>query len=548
MNIAEVIAEAVVAEDVRDIYGLMGDGNMLLMSYLEARPEVSVVRVRHEGTALTMAGAAAKATGRVAVCTVTCGPGLTQLGTALVDAVKGQLPVIVLAGDLDARDVHVNQWFAQAPFVASTGARHLGLTDPDSVPETLARAFHTARQERLPVVVGMPMSLQQLEYPWDWSYRPVPGVHVEGLLTVSDDMIGRLAELVSAARRPVIVGGAGAVTSGVGLQLRELGKLTGALLGTTLKAKGLFAGDPYDAGICGAFSTVAVRALLAEADLVLAIGASLNYYTTEGGYLFGDAAIVAVDSGAAQAGLDVDITLRVQADARTVLPALLEQIRAHPKVQPGYRTEQVRQDLAGQVPAELAQAASPERGLHPVEVVRAVDQNSPAEAGFVVGVGHFWSFPIMYLQGRDPGSYQVTQDFGSIGQGLPSAIGWASSTGRPIVLFEGDGSLIMHVQELETLARHPAPVLVIVMNDGSFGAEVHKLAAKGLATGPAIFGRPDFSAIAVACGIAGATVSGLEELSSAIKQWQQLPTVLDVPVDPSIVSAPYLRSVFGQNV
>ena len=117
-----------------------------------------------------MAVGSTAANRRVAACSVTCGPGLTQLGTALVDAVHGAAPVVVLAGDLGATDTHINQYYVQRPFVEATGAVYLGLDAADEVPELLARAVVEARLGR-PTVLSLPLHLQDTELRFGWDYH-----------------------------------------------------------------------------------------------------------------------------------------------------------------------------------------------------------------------------------------------------------------------------------------------------------------------------------------------------------------------------------------
>jgi thiamine pyrophosphate-dependent acetolactate synthase large subunit-like protein len=335
------------------------------------------------------------------------------------------------------------------------------------------------------------------------------------------------------------------MAAGVTEQLVRLADRTGALLATTLRAKGLFASSPYHAGIAGAFSTGTARTLFAQADLAVGIGASLNYFTTEGGYLFPAAKVASIDAGEPRLRTELSLDLLVRADARLAVDAVLAGLPAAANT--GFHTPDVADQLAHDTPVELRQPAD---GLHPVDAVQELDQAMVDDAVFVIGVGHFWSFPIMYLSGRGPQSYHVTYDFGAIGQGLATAMGIATARGpRPTVLVEGDGSFLMHIQELETLRRSPTPLLVIVMNDGDYGAEVHKLRAKGLETDGARFGAPDFSAIATSFGVRGRLVVAPGELAGAVKEFlhDPQPTVIDVRIDGSIVSAPYLRSVFGRD-
>src|SRR5690606_40305044 len=130
------------------------------------------------------------------------------------------------------------------------------------------------------------------------------------------------------------------------------------------------------------------------------------------------------------------------------------------------------------------------------------DAAIPKEWIVVVGAGHMWNFAVEYLTGRSPESYIFTIDFGPVGQGIGVAIGAALA--RPdtgVALIEGDGGLLMHVQEIETIKRHGIPVVMFVLNDGAFGAEVHKLVARGVDPSEASFGAADLAAVSRAFGV-----------------------------------------------
>ena len=161
-----------------------------------------------------------------------------------------------------------------------------------------------------------------------------------------------------------------------------------------------------------------------------------------------------------------------------------------------------------------------------------------------------WNFAVEYLTGRDPNSYLFTIDFGPVGQGIGVALGAALA--RPetgVALIEGDGGLLMHVQELETMSRHRIPCIVYVMNDGAFGAEVHKLVARGVKPDEAIFGYPDLASVSRALGVAadhvGSETADLDAaLSSAVGPGAM--HLYDVHISPNVPSAQFRRLHFGE--
>ena len=139
--------------------------------------------------------------------------------------------------------------------------------------------------------------------------------------------------------------------------------------------------------------------------------------------------------------------------------------------------------------------------------MRALDAALPDDALLVYGVGHFWSFAVMHLHRPAPADHLHAYGFGAVGHGLPTAIGAAVAANRPVVLVEGDGSLLMHVGELSTAAKESLDLTVVVMNDGGFGSEIHKLNFKGADGELARFGHDDFAAVARGFGLAGHTLA-----------------------------------------
>ncbi len=184
-------------------------------------------------------------------------------------------------------------------------------------------------------------------------------------------------------------------------------------------------------------------------------------------------------------------------DAKATLVGLTEILLSRKVQKIGFRTKS-SQDVLN------AQAASPvfaTDGLDPRRLAIELAKALPKESVITCGCGHYWSFVIQYMQLPANAEIYFTHQFGAIGQALPVAFGASiASPGRPHILIEGDGSLFMHLQELETVARYKLPLMVIVWNDSGFGAEVHKLRAHGFEPHLAQWQSPDFVSIAKAMG------------------------------------------------
>lgn len=548
MKMYEALAKAIRAELEGPVFGVMGDGNMHFLTALAADGGAASVFARHEAGAVAMADGYARGTGAVGVATVTCGPGLTQVATSLMAANRARTPVLILAGDTPGRDPSGLQDFDQRAFAEASGARFHIVHGQDTLVEDVREAFHTARTLRCPVVLNAPMDVQQQEYDWPWEYRPSAEFAIDAQRIQPDPVV--LAEVVEAigrSERPIIVVGRGAVASGAVEAVLALADRIGALLATSLPARGAFAGHEFDLGVAGAFSCAPAEDAFANADLVIGVGASLGYYTTEGGFLFPDAELIRIDDAATPAGRDPIAGRYIRGDALVTIEQLDARFATTGTRRTGFRTPQWSAALAT-VPPPNQQERSTSGVVDPRELMFSLGPVLPPDALVVCGVAHFWSFPIMYMPTAPTVEWLFSYEFGAIGQTLPLAIGAAiARPDRTVVVIEGDGSLMMNVQEIDTAARYGVRLLLLVMNDSGFGAEVHKLRAKGHPAALAAFDTPGFAEVARALGADGAELTDVDQAAGLVRAFGQTggPYVIDAHIDPEVVSDPYRRIHFG---
>ena len=545
MKAYEAIAECVLAEGVNTVFALMGDANLDLLAYLESRQASVTHATRHENSVVAMASGYAQATGSVGFCTVSSGPALANAAVALTTAARSHTPLVLLTGPASWGDTNSPQRFDHAGLAALTGAAYEPVYDVDSVPDLVWRAFYRARTTKAPVVLDVPVDLQDQPYDWPLDYHstadalpPVRPIQVHA----AD--VGAAHAIIAESQRPIIIAGSGATDPDTVASIRELASRIGALLATALPGRGIFDGDPFSIGIAGLFSTSKTMELFAEADCVIAIGASLNYYTTEGGYLFQNAKVVHVDTReTVLTSLGRPVDCYVRADAGQFASALLE---AHAETVQRYRTDQVRAEIAAD-PIDDYQAEIGLGELDPRAVCTTISERLTPATTLVIGAGHFWAFPVMHIRGRSH-STLFSNQFGSIGLGLPVAIGAAHAhPQQSTILIEGDASVMMSLADLEALGRQAAKLLVVVMNDQALGAEFHKLSAKGMDPQSATTPQLDIAEIATALGCTAMRISSEAELEAGLQKFEQQDKtmLLDVAIARSVVSAPYRRLYLG---
>ncbi|WP_077003135.1 thiamine pyrophosphate-binding protein [Variovorax sp. KK3] len=546
MKVNEALADALAQEAEGPIFGLMGDANMPVWGALCKDERVRMVWSRHDGAAVLMADGFAQATGRLAVATVTCGPGLANAANAILTASRASTPMVIFTGEYVADGGKSNlQALDQRRFAAACEAEFRPLARLDALADDIAEGFYTARTRKCPVILNMPQALWEAELKWDWDYRPSRTFVPRTDLPAAGELIESAAQKLRQAQRPVIVAGRGAVFADARAELEQLGDQIGALLATSLVGKGFFDGHPYDVGIAGSFSSATTEGLMAQADLVIAFGASLNFFTTEGGMLFPSAEVIRVDTRAHPAAIGFTPGMHLQGDAKATAAALVRSLQSSATRNEGFRQSATRDALAAPVP-QPARAAD---GLDPRELMRVLSRALPRDTQVVSGAGHFWSWPIAHLALPPGGRFQHTAAFGSIGLGLPHGIGAAAGNpGRKTLVIEGDGSLLQAIQELHAAAEQRIPFVLLVMNDSGYGAEVMKMTWKKRDPRDAQWTSPDYVAIARGFGADGVRIGSEAELAGALERGfaSDRPFVIDAPISPTLVSDSYSRLFLGQ--
>jgi thiamine pyrophosphate-dependent acetolactate synthase large subunit-like protein len=539
MVVSEAVGRALASEGVRVVFGLLGSGNLAVTNALRDAG-ARFVAARHETGAVCMADGYAQVSGEVGCASVHQGPGLTNAITGLTEAAKSRTPLVLLAADTPAAALRSNFKIDQDGLVESVGAVAERVHGAQTAVADAVRAVRRARSERRAVVLMLPLDVQAMEADGAAAARPSPKL---ALPRPDDAAIARVATVLAQARRPAIVAGRGAVLAGAGPALRRLGELSGSVLATSAVANGLFAGDPYDLGISGGFATPTATRLLRDADVVLAVGASLNAWTTRHGTMFApDAQVIQVDVEAEAIGAHRPIDIGLIGDARLTAEALVAAL-----VGASGRTDELaRQIAAGRWRDEPYDETTAADVLDPRTLSIALDALLPDERTVVVDSGHFMGWPSMYLRVPDAAGFVFPQAFQCVGLALGNAIGAAiARPDRLTVAALGDGGALLSLPEFETLGRLGLPILVVVYDDAAYGAEVHHFRPMGHAVDLAQFPDTDFAALARAAGCEGLTARSVADLE-LLRAWldkRDGPMVLDAKVDPDIC-ADWLEEAF----
>lgn len=527
-HVYQALARATADQKTDTIFGLMGDANLFMVDSFVRDCAGRFVPAAHEGSAVLMALAYAHVSGKVGVATVTHGPALTNCMTALTEGARGHIPMVLLAGDTPVSTPRHLQSIDQREVVKATGAGFEQLRAPDTVGKDVARAFYRAQVERRPIVLNMPADFMWVETthePHVLDVFTAPGNVAQG------DTLDAAIGMIAAARRPLILAGAGAVAARE--SLLQLAQRLEAPVATTLKAKGLFSGYAYDIDMFGTLSSPVAYELIDQSDCILCFGTGLHDFTTDQGRLMRKKRVIQIDiePTAIGGGLHPDAALIADTEltAQTILYWLDEAeipasgftrdldpatLRAHPvgadKTAPGC--------------------------INYVRALERLETALPQDRTLVTDGGRFMTEVWCRISVPSPRHFVATTNFGSIGIGLQEAIGaGVAAPERPVVLFSGDGGFMMGgINEFNTAVRLGLDLIVIIANDSAYGAEHIQFLDRKMDPSLTEFHWPSFAEIATSLGGTGYEVHSMEDLETALGalETRDRPVLIELKLDP----------------
>ncbi|PTE10566.1 5-guanidino-2-oxopentanoate decarboxylase [Mesorhizobium helmanticense] len=523
-TVGEALITLLEAHGVDTVFGIPGVHTVELYRGL-ARSKIRHVTPRHEQGAGFMADGYARASGRPGVAFVITGPGLTNTITAMGQARADSVPMLVISGvnatpTLGKGLGHLHELPDQRGMMEKVALFSHRITGADELPGVLARAFSVFSSSRPGPV--------HIEIPTDIMVKPADGlvaVLSNAAPPVPDGAaIAKAAELVAAARRPVILAGGGAKKAES--PLKRLAERLGAPVVQTTNARGLLYRHPL--GVPASPSLKAVRALIAEADLVIAAGTEFGPTDYDG---YGDggfvppANLIRIDIDADQLARRPP-TVSIQADCAEAIEALLDRIGGSAASGDGQaRAAATRKAALAEVsPAFTAQ-------------IRAVEMIRDALPGAII-VGDstqpVYAANLYYDHDRPGGWFNAATGFGALGFGPPAAIGAALAVpDAPVVCLTGDGGFQFTLPELGAALDAAAPVIFVVWNNRGYREIETSMLDVGVEPVGVSPAPPDFCKLAEAYGIAAERLADIGHLADALKRARAtgLPYVIEITVD-----------------
>ncbi len=552
LNGGEIIIESLKKENVDVVFGYPGGAVINLYDALY-NSDMKHYLGRHEQGVVHAADGYARSSGKVGVCIATSGPGGTNLVTGLANAQMDSIPIVAFTGQVSSSLIGKDA-FQEADItgISLPITKHNFLvTDIKDLARTIKEAFYIARTGRPgPVLIDLAKDVTQAVAEFNYpdsvnlpGYRPTFEGHKL--------QINKAAKAINKAERPLLYVGGGAVISNACKEIKEMVEKAKIPITTTLMALGIYPEDQDLAlEMLGMHGTQYANKATLETDLLIAVGArSDDRVTGKLDEFAAQADIIQIDIDPAEIGKNLDVEVPIVGDVKTVLQELLPYIE---EKENGPWQERIK-ELKEKFPLKYDNDGS--EVIKPQYIMEEIDKYTKGDATIVTEVGQHQMWAAQFHKYKKPRQFITSGGLGTMGYGLPAAIG--AQVGQPdekVVLIAGDGSIQMNIQELGTAETYNIPIKIIIFNNKYLGMvrqwqEIFFDKRYSSTKIPA----PDFVKMGEAYGIWAKTVDKKSELDGALKEAMEIdgPAILDVHIPeeenvyPMVPSGAGLKDMIG---
>ncbi len=524
MTGGEAVYHALRALGVEHVFGIVSVHNIPIYDAIHRLGGITPVAVRHEQGALHAADGYARATGRLGVAIASTGPGTTNAMTGLYEAQFASSRVLLITGQVESLFYGKGKGFlheaeAQLPMLRTVTRRAESVRRTEAIAETIvgvARDISTGRPA--PGAVEIPIDLQYARAEVD-----VPHLEAWPRIRPQRDALARAADVLKGARRILVWAGGGVLSAGAEAELQQLAETLGAPVVTSPNGRGAIPEDhPLALGPLSAHP--GLQEVFESAEAVLAVGTRFQAGPTRNWTLRLGGRLVHIDADPAVIGRSYQADVPVVGDARLALAALLRDLNGH-RADPVYaaRAADLRDAARAQVRREI--------GPDYADIMDAIRELAPRDALIVRDAtvpAYLWGNRILPILSPRTSIYPTSA---AIGPALPLAIGGAIGTGRPAIVIQGDGGLMLNIGELATAAQYAVPVVICVFNDRGYGVlrSIQSRSFEGRQFGVDL-ATPDFVRVAEGMGLPAEAVDSAAGFRAALQRALQRggPGLLDV--------------------
>jgi acetolactate synthase-1/2/3 large subunit len=535
---AQILMEVLKEEGVDSIFGYPGGAIIDIYDEM-AKTDIHHILVRHEQAAVHAADGYARASGRVGVCLVTSGPGVTNTVTGIASAYLDSVPMVILSGQVPTALIG-NDAFQEVDIVGITRpcTKHNYLVmSIEELASTVKEAFYLARSGRPgPILVDIPKDITKETF----EYAPCKAVKLKSYNpTYKPNMkqLKKIVNLVEDTERPMIFAGGGVILSGASSQLTELARKTQIPVTTSLMGLGSFPEtDPLSLGMIGMHGTYRANMGTSACDLLISIGVRFDDRVTGKTDAFcSQAQIVHIDIDPTSIRKNIPVTIPVVGDCKISLEylnKLLDQVELGDLAEKRKPWFDQIEEWKSTKPLEYEQ----KEAIKPQFVVEKLYELTKGQAIITTEVGQNQMWAAQYYQFDRPNHFITSGGLGAMGFGLPAAIGAQIASPEAIVVdIAGDSSIQMNIQEMATAVQSGLPVKVVILNNGYMGMvrQWQELFYGKRYVSTCMDCAPDFVKLAEAYGAVGLRATKPEEVEAVLAEGLKIPqpVIMDFVVE-----------------
>ena len=554
----EALIKALADENVDIIFGYPGGAALHIYDAIYTQNTVQHILVRHEQAATHAADGFARATGKPGVCLVTSGPGATNAITGIATAYMDSIPLIVISGQV-ANHLIGTDAFQETDMMGISRpiVKHSFLVQKaEDIPIIVKKAFHIATSGRPgPVVIDVPKNLTDPNEKFEYKYPSDLYLRSFALYDEAEsNEVKQAVKLLTEAERPVIYAGGGAINSNAAKEIYEFGKLMGCPVTNTLMGLGVYpASDEQFVGMLGMHGTYEANMVMHEADLIMAIGARFDDRITNNPNKFGlQAKKIHIDSDPSSIDKIIDVDLAMTGNAKKVISQINTELKAtnfDNKKFADWMNKAKKWRAEHGLNHDMLNQKSESDIILPQQVIQSAYKATDGKAFVTSDVGQHQMFAAQYYHFNEPRKWINSGGLGTMGFGLPAAMGVKFAfPDETVACITGEGSIQMCIQELSTCTQYGLPIKIINLNNRALGmVKQWQDMQYGGRYSSILYedSLPDFVKLAESFGHVGMKVEKLSELEAAMEECFSLKdklVFLDVYVDPDEHVYPMLKA------